>query len=98
MAYRAMRFFLASVFAVLLAACGQSSAPATAPAPAVTGTGVEISEAYASPTPGGVDVSAGYLTIVNHAAVEDRLTAVSSPRAAQVEIHEMAMDGGVMSM
>ena len=72
-----------------LAACG---APASAPASGQ----LAVEEAWAAPTPGGAEVSAGYLTIVNGAAVDDRLLTVSSPRAARVEVHEMTMVGSVM--
>lgn len=53
---------------------------------------------WAAPTPAGVDVSAGYLTIHNGSAAADRLLSVSSPRAERVEVHEMSMDGAVMRM
>jgi periplasmic copper chaperone A len=85
-----MVFALCALFA--LAACG---AP---PSPTEPSGGVEISAAWAAPTPGGVDVSAGYLTIANSTAENDRLVAAASPRAERVEIHEMAMDGAVMRM
>lgn len=57
-----------------------------------------IERAWAAPTPAGVDVSAGYLTIVNATSADDRLLGATSPRAGRVEIHEMSMDGAVMRM
>lgn len=85
--------------AFALAACSQATPPPAAehetPAPAAQ---LEVRDAWASPTPNGVDVSAGYLTIVNGTAADDRLIAVTSPRAARAEVHEMAMDGAVMRM
>ena len=60
--------------------------------------GLHVENGWASPTPGGVNLSAGYLTIVNDSDTADRLTAASSPRAASVDLHEMSMDGPVMRM
>lgn len=94
-----MRAFFAVVTLSLAAACGapQQAAepPASEQAPAMR---LQVVDAWASPTPGGVDVSAGYLTIANGGESADRLISVSSPRAASVEIHEMIMDGAVMQM
>ncbi|HVY83813.1 MAG TPA: copper chaperone PCu(A)C [Caulobacterales bacterium] len=59
---------------------------------------IEISDAWARPTPGGVDVAAGYLTITNHGANEDELVSASSPRAGSVMVHMTEMSGGMMSM
>lgn len=80
-----------------LAACG---APELHPSEqaAHSTEGVVVSDGWASPTPNGVFVSGGYLTITNHAATDDRLVAVTSPRAGRTEVHEMAMDGPVMQM
>lgn len=89
-----MRTLIVSI-ALLAAACGAPQEPATSEAP---GPAITISDAWATPTPGGVDVSAGYLTIVNSGAAADRLTGVASPRATGVEMHTMSMDGSVMEM
>ena len=40
---------------------------------------LEIRDAWAAPTPGGVDVSAGYLTIVNGTGADDRLICCDEP-------------------
>jgi copper(I)-binding protein len=82
-----------------LAACGPTAEPPSAP-PAETApaaVAIAISDAWARPTPGGVDVGAGYLTITNNGA-DDQLLAASSPRAGRVEVHTMSMDGGMMQM
>jgi copper(I)-binding protein len=84
-----------ALLAFALAACGAPVAPAPEPAPA---GGIEITDARAGPTPNGVDVSAGYLTIVNNGAEADRLVSAASARAASVELHTMSMDGAVMRM
>ena len=94
-----MRAFLATLILSMAAACG---APQHAAEPSESDQApsmrLQVVDAWASPTPGGVNVSAGYLTIANDGESADRLISVSSPRAASVEIHEMIMDGAVMQM
>ena len=43
-------------------------------------------------------VGGGFLTIRNGGKTADRLLSASSPFAAEVQIHTMSMDGGVMKM
>lgn len=57
-----------------------------------------VHDAWAAPTPAGVDVAAGYLTITNHSGAADRLLSATSARAERVEVHEMTMNGAVMQM
>jgi copper(I)-binding protein len=59
-----------------------------------------IEHPWSRATPHGAAVAAGYLLIENRGADVDRLTSVSvSPEiAGRVEIHEMAMQDGVMRM
>lgn len=78
---------LLALAALALAACGAAQTQ-----------GLHVENGWASPTPGGVNLSAGYLTIVNDSDTADRLIAASSPRAESVELHEMRMDGAVMRM
>jgi len=75
--------------AFALAACGAGGTQTQ---------GLHVENGWASPTPGGVDVSAGYVTIVNDSDAEDRLVSASSARATSVDLHEMSMDGAVMRM
>ncbi len=87
--------------ALLAAACGAPQETATtAPAPeaAAIAPGINVSDAWASATPGGVSVSAGYLVISNGGDAADTLTGASSPRAGRVELHTMSMTNGVMEM
>jgi copper(I)-binding protein len=95
-----MRAFLFAMIAALAAGCGQTAqeTPAEPAAPMSAESTLNVSDAWAAPTPGGVDVSAGYLTIANTGQAEDQLVAASSPRAARVEIHEMGDENGVMRM
>ncbi|MCA1497599.1 MULTISPECIES: copper chaperone PCu(A)C [unclassified Bradyrhizobium] len=57
-----------------------------------------ISQAWSRATPGGAKVAGGYLTIENKGRAADRLVSVSADIAGKAEIHEMAMDNGVMKM
>lgn len=57
-----------------------------------------IDHPYARATPPGARVGGAYLTIENKGASADKLVDASSPAAKVVEIHEMAMDAGVMKM
>lgn len=91
-----MKLWIAATIALVAAACG---APSQQQQAAAQQPGrLTIEAAWAAPTPAGVDVSAGYLSIANHSAANDRLLSATSPRAERVEIHEMTMDGGVMRM
>ncbi len=93
-----MRAFLFAISTTLLvAACGQPAAPTPQP-DAVEAAAIELHDAWGTPTPGGRDISAGYVEIINGTDAEDRLVSVSSPRAERVEVHEMSMEGGVMRM
>lgn len=94
-----MRAFLFAIAAACtLAACGQPAEQAAEPEAPAASAGIEVRDAWAAQTPGGVDVSAGYLVIGNGGDADDRLLSASSPRAARVEIHEMVMEGAVMRM
>ena len=57
-----------------------------------------ISQAWSRATPGGAKIGAGYLTIENAGSVADRLMGGSGDVAARIEVHEMAMSNGVMTM
>lgn len=49
-------------------------------------------------TPKGAKVAGGYVRISNAGTEADRLTGGAFDLSARVEVHEMAMDGGVMRM
>ena len=63
----------------------------------VTGD-ITVENPWARATPKGAAVAAGYLTISNRGAVADKLTGGSADFAAAVEVHEMSMKDGVMTM
>jgi periplasmic copper chaperone A len=57
-----------------------------------------ITQAWSRATPGGAQVAGGYLTIENKGSVPDRLISGSTEAAKRVEIHEMALANGIMTM
>src|SRR3979490_1563756 len=57
-----------------------------------------ITQAWSRATPGGAKIGGGYLTIENKGPVADRLIGGSGDVAGKVEVHEMAMTNGVMTM
>lgn len=59
---------------------------------------LEISGPFARATLPNQPVAGGYVTITNNGSAADRLVSVTSPAAAMVQIHEMAMEGDVMKM
>ena len=81
--------FLAFVLAI-------SAAPALADD--VKAGDLVISQPWSRATPGGAKVAGGYLVIENKGTAPDRLVSVSADIAGKSEIHEMAMDNGVMKM
>ena len=59
---------------------------------------VVATDAWSRATPPGAPVAGGYVSLQNQSSLPDRLIAVESSASAQVEIHEMNMDDGVMKM
>jgi copper(I)-binding protein len=57
-----------------------------------------ISQAWSRATPNGAKIAGGYLTIENKGTAPDRLIGGSGDIAGRVEVHEMAMNNGVMTM
>jgi len=86
------------MFATLRAATAAlilAAAPAIAPANAQSPT-VAVENPWARATPGNAANGAAYLTLTGTAA--NRLVSASSPVAANVELHEVINDNGVMKM
>jgi copper(I)-binding protein len=59
---------------------------------------LRIAHAFARATPPGAMSSGAYLTIENEGAAAATLLSATSPIAGAVELHQMTMNGGVMSM
>lgn len=57
-----------------------------------------ISNMWSRATPGGAKVAGGYFTVSNTGTVADRLVSATSPASGKVEVHEMSMANGVMTM
>ena len=57
-----------------------------------------IDGAWSRETAAGQVVAGGFMTISNKGASEDRLVSGTSPVAAEVQLHTMTIDGGVMRM
>ena len=60
--------------------------------------GLEVSQAWVRETPPNAPVAAGYLTIRNQGASNDRLLKIASTEAERVEIHEIRHEDGVARM
>ena len=59
---------------------------------------LRVSNPFARATPPGAKVAGVFMSIENRGKEADRLVSASSPVAGVVEIHEMAMDSGMMKM
>jgi len=81
-------------YAVLLAVL--FAAPASAEE--VKAGDLVITQAWSRATPGGAKVGGGYLTIENKGSAPDRLLGGSADVADKIQVHEMAMNNGVMTM
>src|SRR5476649_69158 len=57
-----------------------------------------ITQAWSRATPGGAKIGGGYLTIENKGSAPDRLIGGSADIAGNIQVHEMAMNNGVMTM
>ena len=59
---------------------------------------LSIQHPWSRETASGQAVGGGFMTITNQGAADDRLVSGTSPVAAEVQLHTMTMDGGVMRM
>jgi periplasmic copper chaperone A len=59
---------------------------------------ITVRQAWSRATPKGAKVAAGYLTMENRGVRSDRLLSASSTAAAKVEIHQMGLEDGIMTM
>jgi len=59
---------------------------------------ITAKQAWSRATPKGAKVAGGYLAIANRGVQPDRLLSASSGAAAKVEIHQMSMQDGIMTM
>lgn len=87
-----MKSFLISL-ALLLASVSAQADRRALPVSAVT-----IAHPYSHPTAAPGVPGVGFFTLTNTAKKADRLLSVTSPAAGSVEIHQSAMQNGVMQM
>lgn len=59
---------------------------------------ISIAHPWSRQTAPGQTVGGGFLVVTNAGGKEDRLISATSPAAAEVQLHTMSMDGGVMRM
>lgn len=59
---------------------------------------IEITHAWARPTPPSATTAAIYLTITNKGAADDVLTGISTPAAGKAELHATSNENGIMKM
>ncbi len=59
---------------------------------------LSIDHPFARATPPGAKSGGAFFVVENASLVPDKLIGVASPAAASAEMHQMAMDGGVMKM
>lgn len=59
---------------------------------------ISLDHPWSRATPAGAPVGAGYVTLKNSGAAADKLVSATADIARKVEVHEMAMDNGVMKM
>jgi copper(I)-binding protein len=85
-----LKFFASAALLVLLAAPAQAQE--------VKAGDLVITQPWSRATPGGAKIAGGFLTIENKGATPDRLIGGAGDVAGKVEIHEMAMNNGVMTM
>jgi copper(I)-binding protein len=57
-----------------------------------------ITQAWSRATPGGAKIAGGYLTIENKGASPDKLLKGTADISGKIEVHEMAVNNGVMTM
>jgi copper(I)-binding protein len=59
---------------------------------------ISIEDGWSRATAAAQTVGGGFMTIVNAGKTDDRLVSATSPVAAEVQIHDMKMEDGVMRM
>jgi periplasmic copper chaperone A len=91
-------FFSLQVFVLFFVILFASFLLMSAPAQHVTSANIVVTQAWSRATPSGSKVAGGYLTIENKALAADRLLSGSTVSAKKLEIHEMAVNDGVMTM
>jgi Uncharacterized protein conserved in bacteria len=88
-----MKRILSLAALVALSACGQS---VDKPADPSATASVAVTDAWCRTSPNGAKAGGCFATFL--ASTDDRLVGGSTPRAAQLQIHEMSTSDGMMKM
>ena len=89
-----IRLTAAMLPVLVLAACGELTAPGSEPI--TEDAQVTVDGGWVRIPPGGRDVTAGFITV--NANYNTRLIALTTTEAERIELHTMAMEGDVMRM
>ncbi|MEN9708950.1 MAG: hypothetical protein RIQ68_1358 [Pseudomonadota bacterium] len=76
----------------------KNPAPVLRVAAAQKQSAIRVEQVWSRATPNGANVGAGYLRLTNTGSSPDRLISGATDVANRIEVHEMAMDNGVMKM
>ncbi|MBO6755362.1 MAG: copper chaperone PCu(A)C [Roseibium sp.] len=87
-----------SLLKTLAAAAALSLVSLSAQAGDVTIGDLTLSESWTRATPPNAKAGGGFVTISNSGSESDRLVSAASETANRVEIHEMAIQDGIMKM
>ena len=76
----------------------KNPAPVLRVAAAQKQSAIRVEQVWSRATPNGANVGAGYLRVTNTGSTPDRMRSGTTDIANRIEVHEMAMDNGVMKM
>jgi copper(I)-binding protein len=79
--------------ALAATACLLAAAPAGAQV-----ASLRFSHPWIATPPNGAATAAGYVSVTNAGSQPDRLTGGASPAFDRIEVHQMSMGGGMMTM
>jgi periplasmic copper chaperone A len=86
------------IYGLLAAALFAALSAGSARAEEVRAGDLVITQVWGRATPGGSRIGGGYLTVENRGSAPDRLIGGSAEVAGRIEVHEMSMNNGVMTM
>lgn len=83
---------------VFLSVAATLAAPPLTSAHEYKAGSIEIDHPWSRAMPPGAKTGVGYLVLKNEGTGADRLTSITSPVATAVEVHDMSITDGVMTM
>jgi len=87
-----------ALLSVAAALAGPSLGSSLASAHEYKAGSIEIDHPWSRAMPPGAKTGVGYLVLKNEGKGADRLTSITSPVATAVEVHDMSITDGVMTM